>query len=365
MEEIIKPYGYIYKTTNLINGKIYVGKKESPEFDQNYVGSGEALWGAIKKYGRENFFTEFLIPCFSLEELNAEERFLIAWFDCRAPKGYNIAEGGDGGDVTRGMTTEQYNEWRKKISDSKKGNLLGENNPFYGKKHDEATKIKMSKAKQGENHPFYGKHFSDEHKQKLRESNLGKEVSDETREKLRLSHLGKTWTDESKLKVRQTRRSPEYKDKMLSVWKSRTYHKICVVCGKQFTSNGSKARYCSEECRQKSKDSGIANNYSHTEETKAKISQAMSGETNPFYGKHHTEESRKKISEANKDRYSNPDYVDPRKGTTRSAETKARISEARKKQKFRVKCKQCGQEFLANSPNKYQLCSHCKEVMKR
>ena len=37
MEEIIKPYGYIYKTTNLINGKIYIGKKESPDFDIKQV----------------------------------------------------------------------------------------------------------------------------------------------------------------------------------------------------------------------------------------------------------------------------------------------------------------------------------------
>jgi hypothetical protein len=47
---------YIYKTTNLINGKIYIGKRshENPEKDR-YLGSGRVLIQAIKKYGRENF----------------------------------------------------------------------------------------------------------------------------------------------------------------------------------------------------------------------------------------------------------------------------------------------------------------------
>ena len=44
-------YGYIYVTTNLINGRKYIGQHAKPEFDESYYGSGTALKPAIKKYG--------------------------------------------------------------------------------------------------------------------------------------------------------------------------------------------------------------------------------------------------------------------------------------------------------------------------
>jgi len=54
-------YGYIYKTTNILNNKIYIGKKESSSFVETYYGSGTVLKQAIKKYGQENFKIEILI----------------------------------------------------------------------------------------------------------------------------------------------------------------------------------------------------------------------------------------------------------------------------------------------------------------
>jgi len=47
-------FGYIYETTNLINGKTYIGKKQG-KFDKTYYGSGMILQQALKKYGRKNF----------------------------------------------------------------------------------------------------------------------------------------------------------------------------------------------------------------------------------------------------------------------------------------------------------------------
>lgn len=46
-------YGIIYKTTNLVNGKIYVG--QTTRDDENYLGSGSVLLQAVKKYGRKKF----------------------------------------------------------------------------------------------------------------------------------------------------------------------------------------------------------------------------------------------------------------------------------------------------------------------
>lgn len=110
-------YGYIYRTTNIINGKIYIGKHKSAEFDPNYKGSRSALWNAINKYGWSAFHTEMLSSCFSLEELNEEEIMLIAHFNATDRSiGYNLLDGGDG------------------------GSLYGELNSFYGKHHTKETR---------------------------------------------------------------------------------------------------------------------------------------------------------------------------------------------------------------------------------
>lgn len=54
-------YGYIYKTTNTINGKIYIGQKKSSEFlGVQYLGSGKILKSAINKYGVEAFIVEVI-----------------------------------------------------------------------------------------------------------------------------------------------------------------------------------------------------------------------------------------------------------------------------------------------------------------
>ena len=82
----------IYKTTNLINNKIYVGQdsKNNP----TYLGSGSYIKRAIRKYGKENFKKEILCECFSIEELNKKEIHWIKELDCKVPNGYNISLGG-------------------------------------------------------------------------------------------------------------------------------------------------------------------------------------------------------------------------------------------------------------------------------
>lgn len=90
---------YVYKTTNIINGKFYIGKRKYRKKDEKwYLGSGIYLNRAIKKYGRENFKKEIIEWCSSSEEVNNKERFWIAKLDALNQKiAYNIAPGGDGG----------------------------------------------------------------------------------------------------------------------------------------------------------------------------------------------------------------------------------------------------------------------------
>ena len=49
----MQTYYYIYKTTNVVNNKIYIGKHKSKDLDNNYLGSGKILQLAVKKYGEE------------------------------------------------------------------------------------------------------------------------------------------------------------------------------------------------------------------------------------------------------------------------------------------------------------------------
>ena len=97
-ERINFMYGYIYKTTNLINGKIYIGQKKSTIFlDSDYLGSGVRLKSAIKHYGKENFKVELLEECYSREQLNDREIYYIGKYNSQdLTIGYNLTKGGDG-----------------------------------------------------------------------------------------------------------------------------------------------------------------------------------------------------------------------------------------------------------------------------
>ena len=148
-------FGYVYITTNLINGKQYIGKRSLPEFDTKYLGSGKLLKRAIKKYGKENFKCEVIKWCETEEELNYYERYYIKEYDAqKSDMFYNISEGGDWGNVTNGMTEEEYIAWKAKISP-------------LGRHHSEETKKKMSLAR-------IGIKYSEETIQKMRENNSGK-----------------------------------------------------------------------------------------------------------------------------------------------------------------------------------------------
>lgn len=116
-------YGYIYKTTNLINNKIYIGQHKSSVFDEHYMGSGKMISDAIKKYGKDNFKCEILEWCESRQDADTKERLYISQnglpnYDI----GYNITKG-------------------------------GQSRFFTDMKHDKESKQKMSERAKGRPHP--------------------------------------------------------------------------------------------------------------------------------------------------------------------------------------------------------------------
>jgi group I intron endonuclease len=191
-------YGYIYKTTNLINGKIYIGqRKNSSKKIKNYLGSGVLISKAIKKYGKENFKKEILCHCKDINELNIEEINYIKKYKESGSSMYNLSDGG-GGQL----------------------GLSGEKSPNYKRKHSDEVKLKMSICKQGEKNPMYGKKITDEHKQKIINKNKGRIVSFETKNKIRNAikgeknghygkkpwNYGKKFSEESKRKMSEAKK---------------------------------------------------------------------------------------------------------------------------------------------------------------
>lgn len=185
----------IYKITNRINGKVYIGQT---------VGSLEARWkrhctnssgctairDAIQKYGKENFTVEQIDAACDREELNYKEGYWIARYNSMVPKGYNLC---DGGESTGGYIHTE--ESKAKMSSIRKGRFCGENHPRFGKPHSEETKKKISENRKGkhcgEEHHAYGKRQKPESIAKMRESKLGTKHSEGTIEKMKAAHKGK------------------------------------------------------------------------------------------------------------------------------------------------------------------------------
>lgn len=87
----------IYKITNKINDKIYIGKHQTARLDDDYFGSGKHLKRSVEKYGRENFIKEILHVFDNESDMNAKEAELVTYDFCNRNDTYNICEGGKGG----------------------------------------------------------------------------------------------------------------------------------------------------------------------------------------------------------------------------------------------------------------------------
>jgi hypothetical protein len=105
----------IYQTTNNINGKIYIGKHQTENPNDAYLGSGVALRNAIKKYGIENFEKTILFDFDTEQEMNSKERELITEEFVKRKDTYNKGVGGEGGPHFKGKTHTE--ETRKKLSE--------------------------------------------------------------------------------------------------------------------------------------------------------------------------------------------------------------------------------------------------------
>lgn len=179
----------IYQITNLVNGKIYIGKHKTNNLDDGYMGSGTLLKRAIRKYGIENFKKEILFECSSDEELFNKEQELVSEDFVSRDDTYNLKIGGDGGfdyinnnnlanskihGILGGLVFKQMvqndKSLRKKLQDRARKTVkkIAKEHPekfanfkydWTGKHHTEETKKKISekaKLRVGEKNNAFG-----------------------------------------------------------------------------------------------------------------------------------------------------------------------------------------------------------------
>ena len=159
----------IYKYTNQVNGKIYIGQTKNTLEERaksngsNYCES-RYFWNAIQKYGWKNFIGEIIEENLTREEANEREIFYIKKYDStNRDVGYNLEYGGN--------NSLMPDESKKIISEKAKERYIDKTkNPMYGKKHSQETLDKMRSKKIGKNNPMYGRHLSEESKRKQKET---------------------------------------------------------------------------------------------------------------------------------------------------------------------------------------------------
>jgi len=158
----------IYKTTNLLDNKIYIGAHATKDINDGYMGSGKYLKRAMMKYGIENFQKEVLFVFTNKEDMFAKEAEIVSEDFITTANTYNIKPGGSGGNP----------------------GIVG---AFSGRKHSEETKekIRESALKQV---------TTEEKRQKLSLNNWAKKDTDAFRKHARQINLGKPKSAEQKQK---------------------------------------------------------------------------------------------------------------------------------------------------------------------
>lgn len=198
--------GIIYKYTNKINGKVYIGQTINPKkryYDHKNAKEDSLFHRAVKKYGFSSFKYDILfnITCnnqLDLENtLNSKETICIKYYDStNLEKGYNILSKGSNSFYSENR--KKY--WTEEKREERSRNSFGENNPHYGKKHTEEAKEAMRLSKLGKpmkdeikekiSKTLTGRKFTETHRQKIGKALKGRPKSTEQRQKLSIAKTG-------------------------------------------------------------------------------------------------------------------------------------------------------------------------------
>ena len=295
-------YGYVYKTTNNLNNKIYIGQHKSSVFDDKYIGSGKILLQAITKYGKDNFTTEVLEWCDSREQLNEKEIHYINKYNSTNNNiGYNICKGGNGGDVFSTLPAEHQLQLREQFSKSIK-NKICINNGIHNKYIMESDIVNyIQKGWQ------LGsiKSISTDTKNKLKDKLcnrvtvtngvVNKHIYESELQDYISNGFHMGYTKPPKFnEYQETCRAQKQQESIqqLQIWLDSK--PLCATCGCVMTYKYGTGKFCSKKC---------ASTHKHTAETKQLISMLNKQGICGTKGKVLSEEHKKQISESLKTHY--------------------------------------------------------------
>lgn len=207
---------YIYKTTNLINGKQYIGQHYG-KINDSYLGSGTLILKAIEKYGKNSFYKEVLEICQSREDANEKEKFYISLYNAVENENfYNLADGNP-----IGSSWKYCHKWAKENPEKAKElyKKNGEKLQQWVKENPEKAKENIQKCIEG------SKKWKEENPEKVKE--IMKKVN------------------ESKIKW-QKEHEEEYK-KQIKQWREKgtitnSQQIRCITTGEIFPSQSAAAR---------------------------------------------------------------------------------------------------------------------------
>ena len=166
-----KKYHFIYKTTNLLSGKYYIGMHSTDNLNDGYLGSGKYLKRSLKKYGKENFKIEKIKFFDDRHKLIEGEKVFVNQILLNEPMCMNLREGGSG----TSLGTERSEETKKRMSEH--------SSKTYEERVGKKRAKEWSKRKSKSLKDYYEKNG----------------VSDLTRTKLSESHKGQiAWNKDKK-----------------------------------------------------------------------------------------------------------------------------------------------------------------------
>lgn len=245
-------YGFVYETTNLINGTKYIGKHKRSQNpidpdDSDYLGSGKFLDLAVIKYGKENFSRRIICECDSEEELQEREKYYINYYKAvDSPDYYNICLDANPpknnytfGDAIRGRKQIHLGEETKFIKLEELDKYLDtgwELGPSSRQKKNQSKRAK-DRLVDPKNHPMYGRHHTEETRKKLKENHPDFSGKNHPMYGRHFNH-----SDEAKAKIAEASRVRRYAN--------RVYHLKCRYCGKEFLGNASNIKLC-DTCKSK------------------------------------------------------------------------------------------------------------------
>lgn len=193
----------IYKITNNINGKVYIGftggKPEKRWANHCKHGKG-LITKSIKKHGKENFKFEVILQGWDREHILDMEVYFISHYNSYRGHGYNCTTGGENinfNSVSQGLFPKGRvvtEETRRKISKTLTGRKMSK---------EFCEKIR---------HRQLGKKLSPEHCKQISLRNKGKKLSEECKQKLRLANLGKVMPQEVRDRISDTLKGRQFTD---------------------------------------------------------------------------------------------------------------------------------------------------------